>query len=109
MAVPSRYFLDYYLHHLLQQKPEIIYFELGGNELDSSIDPDYLVHLVLNTTESLLHNNTELIIFGEVFDMQLDKTFQLMNIISSKLQHFNYVLKSALINSDFPRNHPHFR
>ncbi len=67
----------------LQQKAEIIYFDLGSNELDSIMEPDYLVHLVLNTTKSLLHNNVKLIIFGEVFDTQQDKTFQLMNIISS--------------------------
>ncbi len=76
-------FLDYDLHHVLHQKPEIFYFELGGTELDSSMDPDYLVHLVWNTAESLLHNNVKLIIFGEVFDTQQDKIFHLMNIISS--------------------------
>ncbi len=101
-------FLEFDLHHVLSANPEIVYFELGCNDLDSNISAETIATLALDTAESLLANNVKLVIFGKV--LPHTKTYNIdIEFYNFNVLEYNECLRHYLINHDVPRRHPRFQ
>lgn len=85
---------------------EVVYFELGGNELDSDMDPYVLCEQALNIAQGLLDNGSSLIILGEVL-YRGDTRHIPVQEYNFKVDLYNDGLRDALIDPTLPRNSHH--
>ena len=54
------------LSFVLSTKPDIVYLELGGNDLDSDSSSDQVAHKALDISHYLINHGISLVIIGEV-------------------------------------------
>ncbi len=95
---------------VLDQKPQVLFFELATNDLDSRLPVATLVNEILEQSQKLVFYGVQLVIFGEVLARSPSTNFRpstrnvSLTVFNQRVCDYNLLLKASLEDSAAPKN-----
>ncbi len=86
---------------MLDGNPEIVFFQLGGNDLDSDSTAESVTQYAMSVASDRVYNGVSLVILGEVLFQR--KAHIPIQIYNAKVGDYNNCLLSQLIDTTYPR------
>ena len=80
----------------------IVFFELGSNDLDSTTSAQSIAQLALDTAHDIINNGSSLVILGEVLERSRTHNIP-VHMYNQKVHEYNDYLRSYLIDTRYPR------
>ena len=93
------------LPSIIQNQPDIVFCQLGSNDLDGPTDPYVLAHRAINIAKDLLQANIGIVILAEAIERGAVRDKDLtVDQYNAKVRAYNSALKSELIDCTKPRS-----
>lgn len=94
------------LDHVKKCNIDMLYMEMGSNELDGFYSPVLIAERAIRTADALLDSGVKLVILGEVLDR--DKTTSGISVqqYNERARIYNNTLRLHLCDMQQPRNSP---
>ncbi len=102
-------YLELDIHNIIHAASEIVYIELGCNDLDSQhSNTAILAQIAMDIAEIFPNNKVNLVFFGEVLLRTKSRNISIMDY-NRRMKDFNNLMRFFLINPSVPRSHPNFQ
>jgi hypothetical protein len=88
---------------VIANSPDIVFCQLGGNELDSSISAQQVAQQALNTAKEFINNGVTLVIIGEELERNSARNLNILEYLD-KVKQYNKQLFDELIDPQYNRS-----
>ena len=88
-----------------EAKPDVIFIQLGGNDLDSHLEAHTVANYALDVAAAFLHYDVQLVILGEVLHRKKTRHIA-VDAYNNKVDAYNTCLRDCLLDGDQPRRSP---